>query len=117
MHEHEKINYVEYPCRDMAATKAFFSRAFAWQFEHYGADYMAFSGQGLDGGFYRSELCASAQHGSALMVFFSDDLSATQAKVEAAGGTIVKPVFRFPGGKRFHFCDPSGNEFAVWAEL
>ncbi len=117
MNKHEKINYVEFPCRDLAASKAFFTAVFSWEFEDYGPDYCAFSGQGLDGGFFSSDLCASTDTGSALIVFFSEDLLATLAKVEAAGGAIVKPVFDFPGGKRFHFLDPSNNEFAVWSEL
>lgn len=113
---HEKINYVEYPARQLAATKAFFETAFGWRFADYGPDYVAFSDQGLDGGFYRSELAASVQQGSALIVFYSDRLEETQARVVAAGGRIIKPIFSFPGGRRFHFTEPSGNEFAVWSE-
>lgn len=116
MHEHGKINYVEFPCRDLQATKDFFAAAFGWSFVDYGPDYSAFSDQGLDGGFFRSGLAAATEKGSALIVFYSDRLEETQAKVEGAGGRIVKPVFSFPGGRRFHFCEPSGNEFAVWSE-
>ena len=112
-----KINYVEFPAGDLPATKAFFEQAFGWQFEDYGPAYCAFSDQGVDGGFFQSSLNASTANGSALVVFYSTDLEATQTKVEAAGGTIVKPVFEFPGGRRFHFTEPSGNEFAVWADL
>lgn len=116
MPEHEKLDYVEYPARDLEATKAFFGAAFGWEFEDYGGDYCAFAGQGLDGGFYRSELYSSTRGGAALLVFYSEDLEATQARVEAAGGRIEKPVFAFPGGRRFHFSEPSGNEFAVWSD-
>ncbi|MDH5821994.1 VOC family protein [Luteimonas sp. RD2P54] len=116
MPAHEKINYVEYPARDLAATKRFFQDAFGWAFEDYGPDYAAFSGQGLDGGFFRSELAARTSQGSALVVFYSERLEETLAKVVAAGGEVVKPVFSFPGGRRFHFTEPSGNEFAVWSE-
>ena len=116
MRAHEKINYVEYPARDLAATQAFFRVVFGWEFQDYGPDYMAFSGQGLDGGFFRSDLVATTTHGSALLVFYSERLEDTLAKVTRAGGEIVKPIFSFPGGRRFHFIDPSGNEFAVWAE-
>lgn len=116
MSTHETINYVEYPARDLAATKRFFQRVFGWSFEDYGSDYAAFSGQGLDGGFFKSELAARTDQGSALVVFLSADLEATLGKVEAAGGEIVKPVFSFPGGRRFHFVEPSGNEFAVWSK-
>ncbi len=114
MPAHEKFNYVEYPARNLAATKAFFQTALGWSFVDYGPDYAAFSGQGLDGGFFRSALAATTGNGSALLVFYSDRLEETLAKVTAAGGTIVKPIFPFPGGRRFHFTEPSGNEFAVW---
>ncbi len=116
MNEHEKINYVEFPARDLEATKAFFSTAFGWSFVDYGPDYAAFSNEGLDGGFFRANLFASAKNGSALLVFYSNDLSQTFANVEAAGGTILQPIYAFPGGRRFHFTEPSGNEFAVWSE-
>jgi len=116
MNEHEKINYVEFPARDIHATKAFFHHAFGWSFEDFGPEYAAFSNQGLDGGFFKSDLTASTEHGSALIVFYSRDLEATQAKIESAGGVIAKPIFSFPGGRRFHFVEPSGNEFAVWSD-
>jgi predicted enzyme related to lactoylglutathione lyase len=112
---HEKINYVEYPSRDLEATKSFFQVAFGWTFDDYGPNYVAFSGQGLDGGFYKSDMAASTDKGSALIVFFSERLEDTLSKVVAAGGEIIKPIFSFPGGRRFHFTDPSGNEFAVWS--
>ena len=116
MKEHEKINYVEYPAKHLTATKSFFSTVFGWSFRDYGSAYTAFSNQGLDGGFYQSDLWASAENGSALIVFYSRNLEETQSKIERAGGTIVKPIFAFPGGRRFHFREPSGNEFAVWSE-
>lgn len=116
MHEHEKINYVEFPARNLSATKAFFEKAFGWSFVDYGPAYSAFSGQGLDGGFYEADLAASTANGSALIVFYSARLEETQAKVERAGGRIIKPIFPFPGGRRFHFTEPSGNEFAVWGD-
>jgi predicted enzyme related to lactoylglutathione lyase len=116
MNKHEKINYVEFPARDLGATKAFFQSAFGWTFTDYGPTYCAFSGEGLDGGFYEADLAASTKKGSALIVFYSADLEQTQAKVEDAGGRINKPIFSFPGGRRFHFTEPSGNEFAVWGE-
>jgi hypothetical protein len=114
--EHEKINYVEYPASDLQAVKDFFGAAFGWSFTDYGPDYTAFLNEGLDGGFFKSDLHASTAAGSALVVLYSRDLEQTQAKVEAAGGTIVKPTFAFPGGRRFHFADPCGNEFAVWSD-
>lgn len=117
MNVHEKINYVEFPARDIEATKQFFFRAFGWSFVDYGPDYTAFDNEGLDGGFFRSDLVSSSENGGALIVFYSQDLESTQAKIEDAGGNIIKPIFSFPGGRRFHFADPNGNEYAVWSEL
>ena len=116
MTRHEKINYVEYPAENLEATKSFFQTAFGWSFVDYVPDYAAFSDQGLDGGFFTSELVAHTDAGSALLIFYSERLEETLAKVTAAGGRIVRPIFTFPGGRRFHFTEPSGNEFAVWAE-
>jgi len=116
MTDHEKINYVEFPAKDLTATKSFFQTVFGWSFVDYGPKYAAFSGQGLDGGFYESGLAATTGNGSALIVFYSERLEETQTKVESAGGLIVRPIFSFPGGRRFHFTEPSGNEFAVWSE-
>jgi len=116
MREHEKINYVEFPASDLGRTKAFFETAFGWTFVDYGPEYTAFSDQGLDGGFYKSELTATTERGSALIVLFSHSLEDTQEKVARAGGRILKPIFPFPGGRRFHFVEPSGNEFGVWGE-
>ena len=114
--KHEKINYVEYPSRDLQATKQFFQRAFGWTFENYGPDYAAFSDQGLDGGFFTANVSARTATGSALIVFYSADLEKTMDKVSAAGGDVIKPIYAFPGGRRFHFEDPSGYELAVWSD-
>ena len=116
MKDHEKINYVEFPATNILETKKFFTTVFGWTFEDFGPDYCAFSGQGLDGGFFSSDKIASTDNGSALIVFFSNDIDSTLSKVGAAGGTIIRPIYDFPGGRRFHFSDPSGNEYAVWAE-
>jgi predicted enzyme related to lactoylglutathione lyase len=117
MNEHGKLNYIEFPAVDMQATKDFFGSAFGWTFEDFGPEYTAFSDEGLDGGFYQSEMKSSAEKGAALAIFYSNDLEATQSKVEAAGGTISQAIFTFPGGRRFHFIEPSGNELAVWTDL
>ena len=116
MNLHEKINYVELPAKDLEATKAFFQAVFGWSFVDYGPEYTSFSNQGLDGGFFKSDLASSSQSGAALVIFYSNQLEATLAKVEKAGGSIIRPIFSFPGGRRFHFTEPSGNEFAVWSE-
>ena len=116
MDQHEKINYVEFPARNLEATRAFFNKAFGWSFQDYGPEYISFSNSGIAGGFYKAELSASAENGSALIVLFSNDLEGTCSKVVDAGGVIIKEIFSFPGGRRFHFSEPSGNEFAVWSE-
>ena len=116
MKENEKINYVEFPAKDMEATKKFFISAFGWDFVDYGPEYIAFSNAGIDGGFYKSDLSSSAEEGSALVVLYSEDLEESQMKVEKSGGKIIKSIFPFPGGRRFHFSDPSGNELAIWSD-
>ena len=115
MSVHEKIDYVEFPAKDLAATKLFFNTVFGWSFEDYGPEYIAFSNQGLDGGFFLSDKVSSAENGSALIVFYSENLEQTQTKIEQAGGSILKPIYDFPGGRRFHFREPNGNEYAVWS--
>jgi hypothetical protein len=117
MNSHEKLNYVEFPCKDLSATKHFFSQVFKWVFTDYGPDYTAFSNEGLDGGFFKSDQVATTEKGGALLVFYSKDLESTLEKIAANGGEINKPIFPFPGGRRFHFNDPGGNEFAVWSDL
>ena len=117
MNQHEKLNYVEFASSDLQSTKAFFEKAFGWSFVDYGPEYTAFSGQGLDGGFFKAPLCSTTANGAALLVFYSADLEATLSKVTKAGGTILKPIYSFPGGRRFHFCEPTGNEFAAWSEV
>lgn len=117
MHNHEKMNYVEFPAKDIKVAKDFFGKAFDWSFVDYGPEYTAFSNEGLDGGFYKSDLTVSADNGSALIVFYSKELENTQSKIENSGGSIIKPIFVFPGGRRFHFADPNGNEYAVWSDI
>jgi len=116
MNQHEKINYIEFPAKDIALTKSFFSSVFSWVFEDYGPDYVAFSNAGIDGGFFTSDQVVSTQQGSALVVFYSEHLEQTQSKIEQAGGSILQEIFSFPGGRRFHFADPNGNEYAVWSD-
>lgn len=117
MNEHEKINYIELPSKNIALTKAFFSAVFNWTFTDYGPEYIAFSNAGIDGGFYKSDLTVSTDNGSALIVFYSNTLEQTLHKIEVAQGTIIKPIFSFPGGRRFHFTDPNENEYAVWSDI
>lgn len=116
MNVHEKINYVEFPSTDIEKTKQFFSTVFNWEFEDFGLEYTSFKNEGLNGGFYLSENSSVTATGGALIVFYSNNLMQTQAKITAAGGVISKHIFEFPGGCRFHFEDPTGNEFAVWSD-
>jgi predicted enzyme related to lactoylglutathione lyase len=112
MREDGKIDYVELPGGDLIPTKRFYEAAFCWTFTDYGPSYAAFE-QGVDGGF-DADATGTQQP---LVVLYARDLEAMAAKVQAAGGAIVKPIFNFPGGRRFHFRDPSGNELAVWSEV
>ncbi len=104
------INYVEFDVAEMARTKRFYGEAFGWTFTDYGPDYCEFSDGHMTGGFTIGEVTP----GGPLVVLYGDDLDALQQRVTAAGGRTVKPVFDFPGGKRFHFTDPDGYELAVW---
>jgi len=117
MNKHEKINYIEFPAKNIEKTKVFFKDVFGWTFIDYGPEYTAFSDQGVDGGFFKSDLSVSTENGSALIVFYSNNLEQTLAKIQTAGGSIIKPIFTFPGGRRFHFGDPNGNEYAVWSDV
>jgi len=110
---HGRVDYIEFPATDIAATKAFYRRVFGWEFEDYGPDYTSFQDGRLAGGFTTD---ATAAQGGVLVVIYSTDLAATEAEVVAAGGVIAKPAFSFPGGRRFHFTDPNGNQLAVWSE-
>lgn len=106
-----KLDYLELPAVDLPGTRAFYEAAFGWVFEAYGPDYAGFD-EGLNGGFDADPDGTRVP----LPILYARDLEAMAAKVEAAGGRIVKPIFAFPGGRRFHFRDPSGNELAVWSE-
>lgn len=114
--KHESIDYIEFSSGDLPATKSFFEAVFGWSFQDYGAEYTAFSTPNLDGGFFKADKQASTANGSALAIFYSNNLEATQSMIEEAGGQIVKPIFDFPGGRRFHFTEPGGNELAVWSD-
>lgn len=116
MHQHEKIDYVEFPSCDMPATKAFFATVFTWQFKEYAPEYCAFSNAGIEGGFFHAKEPALSSNGSVLLIFYSEALERSRQKVIDAGGTIVQEIFSFPGGRRFHFTEPGGSEFAIWSD-
>ena len=110
MREDGAIDYVELPAAGLAAAKGFYAAAFGWRFVDYGPSYAAFEGAGVDGG-----LNGEDAHPAPLVILYAHDLEAMLAKVEAAGGKVVRPIFAFPGGRRFHFTDPAGNVLAVWS--
>lgn len=110
----KQIDYVEFPTTDLNATKLFYGAVFGWKFEDYGPGYASFFDGRIGGGF-TTEMQAPAK--GALLVIYARDLAATQDAVRAAGGKTVRETFSFPGGRRFHFIDPSGNELAVWSDV
>jgi predicted enzyme related to lactoylglutathione lyase len=112
MPKHHRIDYIESNVASIEAAKDFYGQAFGWTFQDYGPDYCEFRDGRLTGGFAHG----TPTPGGALVILFSDDLEASVAAVEAAGGRISKPVFAFPGGRRFHFTDADGYELAVWSE-
>jgi len=109
-----RIDYIEFPATDIAATKRFYSEVFGWKFTDYGPDYTSFEDGRLAGGFTRDR--QPVKSGGPLVVIYAANLEATQAQAKAAGAKIVKPIFAFPGGRRFHIADPNGNELAAWSE-
>ncbi len=115
-HEHHGIDYLELTAVDVADAKRFYAAAFGWTFNDYGPDYAGIRGAAREvGGLCKGD-AVPARAGHPLVVLYSRDLDATLGAVVAAGGTIATAPFPFPGGRRFHFHDPSGNELAVWSE-
>ena len=108
------INYVEFQTTDIEATKTFYNSVFEWTFTNYGPTYVAFSNSGLEGGFELTETPISSN--GPLIVLYHNDLQMIQKRVIEHGGQIAKDIFSFPGGRRFHFIDPSGNELAIWSD-
>ena len=112
--EHDRrIDYIEFSVKSVPDAKRFYGSAFGWKFEDYGPDYASFSDGRLNGGF---QTTAEVRTGGPLVVIYSSDLEAMERRVTQAGGTIVRPIFSFPGGRRFHFTDPGGNELSVWSD-
>ena len=112
--EHDRrVDYVEFRTTDIEATKKFYSEVFGWEFTDYGPDYTSFTDGRLGGGF---EAASEVRAGGPLVVLYATDLAAIEAGIRENGGRIVRETFEFPGGRRFHFTDPSGNELAVWSD-
>ncbi len=112
MREDGKLDYLEMHGGDLPRVKAFYAEAFGWAFVDYGPTYAAFS-EGLDGGFQADRADAPP---APLPVLYAKDLDALLAKATAAGAVVTRPIFAFPGGRRFHFRDPAGNELAAWSD-
>jgi predicted enzyme related to lactoylglutathione lyase len=108
-----RIDYIEFPATDLAATKLFYTEVFGWTFTDYGPAYTAFSDGRVEGGFTTQ---TPVRAGGPLVVIYAVELERARGAVEAAGGRITTEPFTFPGGRRFHFADPNGNEIAVWSE-
>ena len=112
MNKHHAINYIEFPADDLKAIKKFYTKAFGWKFTDYGPEYVAFKDGVLEGGFTKGQ--GSGKKGP-LVILYSTNLEASLKSVEKAGGSIAKPIYPFPGGRRFHFIDPAGNYLAIWS--
>jgi uncharacterized protein len=108
-----RIDYIEFAVRDIECSREFYGKTFGWTFKDYGPAYCEFSDGRLTGGFAKGDPVAP---GGPLVILFADDLADTQRRLEDAGARIVKPVFSFPGGRRFHFLDLDGYELAVWSD-
>jgi uncharacterized protein len=115
---HHAIDYVELTVTDLEQAKRFYTEAFGWHFNDYGPEYAGIRGPDDEpasevGGL---ALGGAPRPGGPLVLLFSTDLDSSVTAVQNAGGTIVNGPYEFPGGRRFHFTDPSGNELGVWAE-
>ena len=113
-HTHHAIDYIEIAVTDVDAAKAFYASAFGWSFVDYGPDYAGIQGDGKEVGGLRRD--AEVRAGGPLVILYSEDLEGSVEAVTAAGGTVLRPIYSFPGGRRFHFADPAGNELAVWSD-
>lgn len=108
-----RIDYVEIPATSLATSRQFYSDVFGWSFKDHGEGYASFNDGRMRGGLTTD---AKPKAGGVLLVLYTTDLESTQQRVVAAGGKLTKQTFEFPGGKRFHFADPAGNELGVWSE-
>lgn len=114
-HKDKTINYIEFPLTRAAETKQFYGTVFGWEFQEWGPNYLSFSGAGIDGGF-NGEDKTPVQTPGVLVILYASDLENALGDVKAAGAAIIREIYAFPGGRRFHFADPNGNELAIWTE-
>jgi uncharacterized protein len=116
-HQHHTMDYVEFPATNMEATKRFYHDVFGWDFKDWGPEYISFHDGQIAGGFTtEANVASGSKTTGALVVLYTKNLEETYSKVKGAGGRIAREIFEFPGGRRFHFADPNGNELAVWSE-
>ena len=108
-----RIDYIEFPATDIEATKRFYEAVVGWKFTDYGPDYTSFEDGRMSGGFNKGTAVSSP---GPLIVLYTTDLEGLREKVRSAGGDVVPDIYEFPGGRRFQFRDPNGNELAVWSE-
>lgn len=107
------ISYIEFKADNLEAIQVFYNTVFGWEFTSYGPEYISFENAGIEGGFHKSD--DKIQNG-VLVVLYHDKLKDVKEKIVRENGKITQDIFTFPGGKRFHFSDPAGNELAVWSE-
>jgi len=108
-----RVDYIEFPTTNIEESKRFYSEVFGWEFTDYGPDYTSFTDGRLGGGF---AVAPEVSAGGPLVVVYATNLEKIEARIRESGGKIVKEIFEFPGGRRFHFTDPIGNELAVWSD-
>jgi predicted enzyme related to lactoylglutathione lyase len=108
-----RVDYIEFGATDVGRTREFYEKVFGWRFQDYGPDYTSFQDGRLSGGFTKDTPVRPA---NPLVVIYAVQLEPIEAKIKQAGGKIVRKTYAFPGGRRFHFTDPSGNELAVWTD-
>ena len=116
MREEKRIDYIEIPTTDLVETSTFFGEFFGWSFQEWGPDYSSFNDGRMDGGLRRATEATPLETG-VLIVFYSTDLERDRDRAKELGATISQDIFDFPGGRRFHFVDPTGAEFAIWASV
>jgi len=107
------IDYIEFRAKDLEVVKQFYQTCFQWKFTDYGPEYCSFENSGVYGGFQKSDV---APCDGVLVILYHSELESALQTIRQAGGVITREIFSFPGGRRFHFRDPSGNELAVWSE-
>jgi len=116
MMTNNKIDYIEMPVKNLAQSKAFFAQLFGWTYTDYGDTYCSIDNAGIGAGMVEMERDFNTAKGTAFVVMYSDQLEQKCQDVIDAGGKITQEIFSFPGGRRFHFSDLNGNEYAIWSD-